>query len=406
MNQSKSSKFSNLMIVQGGGPTVVFNASLAAVIASAQRSERFDHLYGARFGVQGLLHGDVVDVTSTTHSELEKLRNTPGAALGSSRHSPTEEEMETLLDSLERLKIGALLFMGGNGTMRGAKIVSDRCRERGLDVRVVGVPKTIDNDLSTTDRAPGYASAARYAASATRELAADVRSLRQPVSILETLGRNVGWVAGATALARENGDEEAAPHIICIPEVPFVEDDFLGHVDDTVRRIGWAVVVVAEGIRHADQSLVFHTMSAAQADPMQRPMTGGVARHLAGIVGSRLGMRCRSEIPGLLGRASMQHVSARDLEDAYAVGHRGIAALVAGERDVMVALDPLRDEASRTSLLPLDKAIGAERMIPAHWLREGAIPVSDDFLNYVRPLVGPLDEQLTQLGVPVEQQRQ
>lgn len=397
---------SNVMIVQGGGPTAVFNASLAAVIAGAQAVKQFGSLYGARFGVGGLVSGDLLDLTGTTPAQLERLRNTPGAALGSSRHSPTEAEMGSLLDVLDELKIGALIFMGGNGTMRGANIVSDHCRTRGLDVAVVGVPKTVDNDLASTDRCPGYASAARYAALSTLELAADVRSLRQPVTILETLGRNVGWVAAATALARGDAHEELqAPHVVCVPEVAFDEDAFLEQIDDVVTRIGWAVAVVGEGIRFADGSLVYQTTASGQADPLKRPLTGGVARHLATRVSERLGIRCRSEIPGLLGRASMRHVATRDTEDAYAVGHAGVAALRDGMRDVMVSLQPLRGDRSQTSLIPLAKAGGEERTIPSEWLRDGPLPVNNAFMNYVRPLVGELDQHITELGTPLSLER-
>ena len=390
---------SRLMIVQGGGPTAVFNASLSALVAEAQRDGAFGAIYGARNGVQGMIAGELIDLTSLTIPQLDLLARTPGAALGSSRHSPSPQEYEALLDTLERLHIGALVFMGGNGTMRGACLVSEQCVTRGLAVRVVGVPKTVDNDLATTDRCPGYASAARYAASVSRELAADIRSLPQPVSILETLGRNVGWIAAATALAHHRLSNEDAPQLIYIPEVPFAEDMFLGRLEDAVRRTGWAQVVVAEGIRYADGTLVHQSTASGQADPLRRPMTGGVARHLAQLIGERLGMRCRSEIPGLLGRAAMPYVSTRDREDAVAVGIDAARALMEGRHNVMVALLPIdRGEPTRTTLVDLAHSSGAERAIPADWLCDAPVPVTEAFLQYVRPLVGPLDEHITALG--------
>jgi 6-phosphofructokinase len=393
---------SSLMIVQGGGPTAVFNASLAQVIATASASGHFEHILGARFGVGGLTRGDIVDLTGLSPALLEQLAATPGAALGSSRYSPTEAEMTALCDTVERCRVGALVFMGGNGTMRGAGLVGEACRARGLNVRIMGVPKTVDNDLGLTARCPGYGSAARYAALAVRELAADVRSLPQPVSILETLGRNVGWIAAATALAQQDGN--GAPHVIALPEVSFDEDRFLGALDNAVRREGFAIAVVAEGICCADGSLVYHSNAPGQADPLKRPMTGGVARHLASIVGERLGLRCRSEIPGLLGRASMPAVSARDLDDARLVGKAAVEALLNGARDGMVALEPLTtpDEPGRTRIVSLADAAGAEHPIPVAWLRPGPIPVGEEFLDYVRPLVGALPRYTTNLGVPFQ----
>ena len=226
---------SNLMIVQGGGPTAVFNASLAEIIAEAQRQSSIRSIFGSRYGIRGLCDDRIVDLTDVPVGDLTLLRKTPGAALGSSRHNPSELELKKLLETLDRLKIDLLLFLGGNGTMRGAEIISGHCASEGLNVRVVGVPKTIDNDIAATDRCPGYASAARYIAIAAKELGADLRSLPQPVTILETMGRSVGWIAAASALARSN--EGSAPHLVYVPEVAFDTDAFLSDLSRIVDRI-------------------------------------------------------------------------------------------------------------------------------------------------------------------------
>ncbi len=385
----------NLMIVQGGGPTAVFNASLAEIIAEAQGQPSIGSVFGSRYGIRGLWANSIVDLTDIAPAQLELLRRTPGAALGSSRHSPNDSELKRLLETLDRLKIDLLLFLGGNGTMRGAEIVSRHCASDGLDIRVGGVPKTIDNDIAATDRCPGYGSAARYIAIAARELGADLRSLPQPVTILETMGRSVGWIAAATALART--DQDSAPHLVYVPEVAFDTEAFLSDLSRIVDRIGWAVVVVAEGIRNADGTLVYESGDASQSDPLKRPMTGGVAQHLATIVSQRLGIRCRSEKPGLLGRASMVCTSARDFEDAQQAGRAGVQALVAGQRDMMIALEPLGSECA-TRIVPLAEAAGHERTIPKEWLQRGPIPVNESFAAYVRPLVGRLDPHIEELG--------
>lgn len=391
---------SNLMVVQGGGPTAVFNTTLAEIVSEAQKQSSLGKVFGARFGVKGLVENDLIDLSDLSASSLDSLRQTPGAALGSSRYSPGEAEMKRLVENLRHFDIGHVLFLGGNGTMRGARIVSEFCRSEGLDLQVVGVPKTIDNDIAITDRAPGYASAARYIASSVQELAADIFSLRQPVSILETLGRNVGWIAAAAALAKSSDDN--APHMICLPEQPFDAEAFLSTVDDTVRRAGWALIVVAEGARNADGSPVFQTADPSQADPLKRPLIGNVAQHLAGLVGKRLKLRCRSEKPGLLGRSSIAYRSSQDVADAALVGRVGVQALVAGETDVMVALTPLSQSShGGTRLVPLVDVAGHERAIPGEWLRSGPIPVTDAFLNYVRPLAGELDKHITDLGPSV-----
>jgi ATP-dependent phosphofructokinase / diphosphate-dependent phosphofructokinase len=388
------------MIVQGGGPTAVFNASLAAIIDEAQSQRSISSVFGSRHGIKGLIEDQIVDLSGTSNAELELLSRTPGAALGSSRHNPTDLQMQQLADALVRFDIDLLLFLGGNGTMRGAEIVSKYCASRGIDVRVIGVPKTIDNDIAATNRCPGYASAARYIATATRELAADVRSLSQPVSILETMGRSVGWIAAASSLARTGAD--SAPHLVYVPEVPFETEAFLSDLRQVVDRLGWAVVVVAEGIRYADGRPVFQTRSAAQSDPLNRPMIGGVAQHLATVVGDRLGIRCRSEKPGLLGRASIACAARQDLEDAALVGRAGVQALVSGQTNVMVSLEPI-GAACATTLVPLSDAAGRERTIPDEWLQRGPLPIAQPFLDYVGPLVGPLANHITELGTAVHE---
>lgn len=387
---------SNLMIVQGGGPTAVFNTSLAEIIAEAQKQPTIMGILGARFGIRGVIEDNVVELSDVGAAELELLRKTPGAALGSSRYSPTDAELERVAANLRRLDIARLLFLGGNGTMRGAELISGFCAAKGLDIQVVGVPKTVDNDIAATDRCPGYASAARYIATATRELGADLRALPQPVTILETMGRGVGWMAAAASLARTCN--ASAPHLVYVPEIPFDTDDFVSALRRVVDELGWAVVVVSEGIRHADGSLVYETRDPAQSDPLKRPMTGGVAQHLATIVGQRLGIRCRSEKPGLLGRASMALASTQDVADAALVGRAGVRALISGETNVMVALDPLESSATTTHLVSLKEAAGHERTIPAEWLQTGPLPVRQEFLDYIGRLTGPIDNHVQELG--------
>ncbi|MHB1023401.1 MAG: diphosphate--fructose-6-phosphate 1-phosphotransferase [Acidobacteriaceae bacterium] len=379
----------NLMIVQGGGPTAVFNASLSSVIAEGICQTKAGSVFGARFGVKGLTQGDIVDLSRMTPEQLHVLRNSPGAALGSSRFKPTEEDLDRMVAHLRRLDVRHLIFMGGNGTMRGAEVVSAFCRAANFEVQIMGVPKTVDNDIAVTDRCPGYASAAHYIAQSTRDLGMDIRSLPQPVTIFETMGRSVGWLAAASTLAKVR--EEDAPHLVYLPETPFDRERFLTDLDRIVARQGWAVVVVSEGIRNRDGSLVYEMRDPSQLDPLKRPMTGGVGEFLAGMVAENLRIRCRSEKPGLLGRASMALVSTQDQQDAELVGRAGVRALLAGETDKMVALRPLEDAGElEYDLVPLSAAAGIDRAIPAEWLVDGPLAVANGFREYLHPLVGEL----------------
>jgi 6-phosphofructokinase len=378
----------NLMIVQGGGPTPVFNASLASIISEGLKQPAIGKIYGAKWGMKGLSQGDVVDLTLITAQQLIELRNSPGAALGSSRFKPTEEDLERAIGHMRTFDIRYLIFMGGNGSMHGAEVVRGFCRRMNFDVQIMGVPKTIDNDIHATDRSPGFGSAARWIAQAARDLGMDVRSLHQPVSILETMGRNVGWLAAATSLAKQRPED--APQLIYIPEIAFDTPKFLADIDAVVTKQGWCVAVVSEGIRKADGSLVYEMGDLSLADPLSRPMVGGVAQHLATIVAKELKLRCRNEKPGLVGRASLALVSAQDRSDAELVGREGVRALVAGETDKMVSLRPLAEGKEAFELIPLAKAASGERVIPEHWLSDGPLAVTDAFQDYVHPLMGEL----------------
>jgi 6-phosphofructokinase 1 len=379
----------NLMIVQGGGPTAVFNASLSSAIAEATSQPGMGRILGARFGMRGLVKDDIVDLSQMTASDLHLLSNSPGAALGSSRYKPTPDDLDRMVENLRRLDVRHILFMGGNGTMRGGALVSELCRNKGFEVQIIGVPKTVDNDIAMTDRCPGYASAARYMAQSTRDLGMDIRSLPQPVTILEVIGRSIGWLAAATALAKEK--EADAPHIVFLPERPFHADRFLAELDGIVTKLGWAIVVASEGIRNPDGSLVYELTDPTHLDPLKRPMTGGVGQFMADLVGEKLKIRCRSEKPGLIARAARSQVSIQDQKDAELVGREGVRALVRGETGKMVSLLPLKNPGEcECELVPFSQVAEAERQFPAEWISDAPVPVSDKFFEYARPLVGDL----------------
>lgn len=380
----------NLLIIQGGGPTAVFNASLAAIIQEQQRLVPGGHIFGARFGMQGLATDDLIALEGLSSYALASMRQAPGAALGSSRFAPDPQQLDACLRVLRQRDIRQVIFLGGNGTMTGAQKFSDFCRSCNYELQVMGSPKTIDNDICATDRCPGFASAARFVAQSTLDLAADLRSLHQPVSIFETLGRDVGWLAAASTLAKQGPDD--APHVVCVPEVPFELDRFLGTIEDTVARLGWASAVVSEGTAYADGTPVFVQHLASSGEAPLRPLIGGVAQHLSGLVAQQLGLRCRSEKPGLIGRSSSMHISQLDLLDAEQTGRACVAALTSGETDQMSSLLPW-DGISPTpqaTTIPLSAASGRRRRIPDEWLGDTAILVNSQFRTYAEPLVGRL----------------
>jgi 6-phosphofructokinase len=392
-----TTKFGKLLVLQGGGPTPVVNASLFGVIDEAGKSAKFSQVLGARFGVEGLLKSDFVDLSSVSRAEIERLRTTPGASLGTTRYKPTDADLGRIRDILASNEIRNVLLIGGNGSLRGADAIAGALKDAG--VCVIGIPKTVDNDICCTDRSPGFGSAARYVAQSVRDLGMDVRSLPQPVSIFETMGRGTGWLAAASILAKI--DDAHAPHLVYLPERLFDVDRFIGDIDNVVRRLGWAVAVVSEGIRDA-RGPIYEVAEASQRDALDRPLPGGVAAHLASLVTKRLNIRCRWEAPGLCGRSSALHVSTVDRADAECVGRHAVRAAIERQTAQMVALLPLagQDEPARCELVLLSRVRG-DRAFPTEWMCDDNTSVSPAFVQYARRLVGPLVDY----AVPLKEQR-
>jgi ATP-dependent phosphofructokinase / diphosphate-dependent phosphofructokinase len=391
----------NLLVIQAGGPTPVVNESLFGVLHAERRHEKSRRVFGSRKGLRGLIRNELVSLDRLTDRDLELVRRSPGAVLGSSRVKPSEGEMEAVLDHLRQREIHQAVFIGGNGTMHAALAISRFCNRASYDLQVIGVPKTVDNDINGTDRCPGFASAARFVAQSTRDLGMDVRSLSQPVSILETMGRQVGWLAAASVIAKQDAGD--APHLVYIPEVPFVMEKFLADLEAVLKKQDWAIVVVSEGIKDANGQPVFENAEPWQKDAFNRALPGGVARFLAETVTRQLKIRCRDEKPGLLGRSSMLHVPPQDWVDAELVGRAGHEALMAGHNEEMVGLMPLEETGkAETKLIPLESVAGPERAIPKEWIGAGNPPVNEKFAGYLRPLIGELlqYEQIFQESEP------
>lgn len=379
----------NLVIAQGGGATAVVNSSLYGVLKRARETEQRIRVIGARRGMSGVLENDLLDVSALPADEMENLRSLPGAALGSSRRKHDEADFEAAVGMLQKLDVDAFLMVGGNGSMAAALRLEQAARSAGSDLRVIGIPKTVDNDLQGTDRSPGYGSAARYTAQSVCDLGADVRSLPVPVSMFESMGRNAGWLAGASALARVEPDD--APHLVYLPEYPFDPDGFIDQVDAVYRRLGWVVAVVSEGIRTEDGAPVFQTGDPENTGQHGKAPPGGAASSLSELVTRRLGLRSRSEKPGLCGRSSILLASDADRADAVAVGRAAVEAVLRGESGCMTALKP-RESASAapaTRTVPLREPAGAEKTVPARWIADNGHDVTREFIDYVRPQVDP-----------------
>ena len=373
----------NILVAHGGGPTAVINCSLQGVVEAA-RSAGFDgSIYAARFGAEGILTGDLIDLTDVPAATIARLSHTPASAIGSCRRKLTDADYPTVLETLKRFDVGYFFYNGGNDSMDTCHKVNELAKKEGLDVRVIGIPKTMDNDLDLTDHCPGFGSAARYAALSSAELALDASALPIHVVVLELMGRNAGWVTAASALA---GRLTGCPVLTYLPEVPVDEDRMLADVERTYAQGKGLLVTVSEGLCGLDGKPLADT---GIVDGFGHTVPGGTAQHITDRIIQKLGLKSRAEKPGLLGRASIPYQSSTDRAEAYAVGQYAVEAALKGESGYMVAINAVRTPAYRAdlSLVPLAKVANVEKKFPLEWIADGN-QIADAFFDYAMPLMG------------------
>ena len=375
-----------ILVVHGGGPTAVINASLYGVIREAARHPGLK-VYGACGGVDGIFREAWIDLLKQPKEQIERLPVTPASALGTSRTKLQPEDYRQIVAILKRNNLRYLLFNGGNGSMDTCGKIQELAAAQGI--QVLGIPKTVDNDIAVTDHCPGYGSAARFLAASVADVAQDVQAMPIHVSIVEAMGRNAGWIAASSALARRRSG--VAPHLIYLPERPFNAVEFLEDVDRLHRQLGGVVVVASEGLVNADGRPIVEPLLTKGRDVY----FGDVGTHLAVLVMKELGIKARSEKPGILGRVSIALQSAVDREEAIRVGEFAVQSLLEGKSGYMVGYRRVADEpyACETVLIPLAQVMLNERKMPDHYINARGNDVSDEFLNYCRPLIGgPLPE--------------
>lgn len=377
----------NVLVVHGGGPTPVMNASLYGVVQEAKRHSDIGAVYGAMGGMEGILKEDLVDLLTIDENELKKLLSTPGSAIGSSRFPLTEEQYEEMAKIVGKYGISYLLPNGGNGTMDTCGRINKACVALGnTDVKVVGIPKTIDNDIAITDHTPGFGSAARYMAGTVREIAEDVKSLPIHVCVIESLGRNSGWIAASSVLAREK--EGDAPHLIYTPERPFSQEEFLEDVKRLYEKMGGVVVVASEGLKGKDGNPIVEPIFKTE----RAVYYGDVSTHLANLVVKELGIKARSEKPGLAGRSSIAWQSEVDREEARETGEMALRLAVQGKSGIMVGIEraetPDQSYETRFIEIPIDQVMMYEKTLPAEYINERGNDVTEAFSKWCRPLVG------------------
>ena len=386
----------NLLVAQSGGPTAVINASLAGVIQEAGKHECIEEIYGGANGILGILNEELIDINDQKARTIEGLKYTPAAALGTCRYKldfkkhpeQAAKDMDRLFEVFQAHNIRYFFYIGGNDSQDTANKIQEQAVARNYELRVNGVPKTIDNDLPHTDHCPGYGSAIKYNGATVMEIAADVNSMATDdgsCCLIEVMGRSAGWIAAGTVLARRN--ENDAPHIILVPEVRLNEDAFLAKVRETIERIGFCIVVVGEGLTNAAGEEI--AADKSRTDSFGHPVLSGAAEHLGEIVEAKLNVKTRTVKLGYAQRAAAHFASATDALEAAACGEAAVRAAVEGKSGFMVKIVRQQNSPYRwgTDLQPLGDIANVEHLIPRDWLTEDGFLPNEKFIEYARPLI-------------------
>ena len=380
------------IIGQSGGPTSVINASAYGVIDTALKSGAITQVLGAEHGIKGVLADRLFDMGQEDPEELRLLKYTPSSALGSCRYKIADPELDDtdykrILEVFKKHDVRYFFYNGGNDSMDTCNKINQYMQSVGYDCRVMGVPKTIDNDLFGTDHCPGFASAAKYIATSCMEVYQDARVYDTGmVCIMEIMGRHAGWLAGAAALATAYG---AGPDLVYLPEVDFDMDKFLADVDRIYKEKGNCMVAVSEGIHYADGTFVSEAKTSA-TDGFGHAQLGGLAAHLASVVKEKTGAKVRGIELSLLQRCGAHLASETDIEESVMSGKAAVENAVAGITDKMVGFQCTRDNGKyicKTELLNLTDVANTEKKVPLEWINKEHNGVEQPFIDYVLPLI-------------------
>lgn len=387
----------NIIVGQSGGPTSVINSSLAGVYKTA-KDRGVAKVFGMRNGIQGFLDERYVDLSDYIKNDLdiELLKRTPSAFLGACRYKLPEIHKdrnlyEKIFEILNKLEIECFIYIGGNDSMDTIKKLSDYAIVTGQTQRFIGVPKTIDNDLALTDHTPGYGSAAKYIGTVTKEVIRDSMGLiydKGLVTVIEIMGRNAGWLTGAAALSK--GEDCGGPDLIYLPEVTFDMDLFLDKVDKLLEKKKSVIAAVSEGIKLADGRYVCELSANVEyVDAFGHKQLTGTANYLANRIAEKWNCKTRSVELSTLQR-SAAHLSSRvDINEAFQVGGAAVKAADEGETGKMIVIDRVSDDPYQcsTGMYDVHKISNVEKLVPRSWINEEGCHITEEFLDYVRPLI-------------------
>jgi len=378
----------NCLIGQSGGPSAVNNASVAGIVSEALNHGCIEEVYGALNGVVGILNEDLVDLAAESQQTIRGLRYTPGAALGSCRTKLKKpQDFERALEVFKAHNIRYYFHIGDGDAQENAAKISELARAQGYELRVIGIPKTIDNDLPATDHCPGYGSAVKYIATTVKELSvdADATGAGDLVTIVEVMGRNTGWLAAGASLAKRRDHPNDPPHLVYLPEVPFSAEKFVEDIQRVLKKEKHCVLVVGEGLVDKDGNYV----AVETSDNSGAAQFGGVGEFLKDIVEGQVGAKVRVARLGIAQRAAAHLASKTDADEAFLAGQAAVKAAVNGESDKMVTL--VRGDGDHytceTGLTALTELAGNVKKLPGEWINEDGVSLNFQFYRYATPLI-------------------
>ena len=397
------------IIGQSGGPTSVINASAYGAIKTALESEEITAVYGALNGIKAVLNDNLIDMGKEDPEELELLKFTPSSALGSCRYKlkdPDDDDTDykRILEIFKKYDVRYFFYNGGNDSMDTCNKISKFMLQNGYECRVMGIPKTIDNDLDGTDHCPGYASAAKYIATSMMEIYRDARVYDTGmITVVEIMGRNAGWLTAAAALAGAKGN---GADLIYLPEVDFDMNSFLEKVREIYDRNGKCIVAVSEGIHDKDGKYIaeYATSSAQQKDSFGHAQMGGLAAYLASVVQRETGAKVRGIELSLLQRCAAHCASKTDIDESFASGKAAVENAIAGVTDKMVGFERSTDENGNykcnIKLFDLTVVANTEKKVPLSWLNKTQDGLNDLYVDYALPLIQGETEMVKEDGLP------
>jgi 6-phosphofructokinase 1 len=398
----------NALVAQSGGPTAVINASACGVIQEAMKTDCITGVFAAHNGVLGVLDEDIFDLSREDPEQIDGLKRSPSSALGSCRYKlkslhQSRADYERILDVFRAHDIHYFFYIGGNDSMDTAHKLSLLAREESFPLIVMGVPKTVDNDLAGTDHTPGYGSVAKYNATIAMEAGRDTEALctHDTACVMEVMGRNAGWIAAAMGVAHRSPED--APHLIYLPEIPFSMKQFVRDCRKVHSELGRVFIVVGEGINDGHGSYVAEQKGAFAKDSFGHTQLGGVAETLKRVVESEVGIKSRYIKHGIAQRNGIHFASRTDRDEAYVVGQRAVQHAAEGTSGLMVTLERTSSDpyVCETGLASLEDVANGEKMVPRAFINEEGNGVTQAMLDYVTPLMqGEVEVTIAADGLP------